>query len=142
MALLASTTLGVDGSSVRALIRADETAGLNDASTYRLVVQSYDGSVEWSRPVGSTQRVLSGAELRVGVQVSLVELRAVAGTHVGPNDGSRGLVIAWIEEGTADLELDARRARPVAGSVYGETQKTPGSPSVRIALGRKLRIAA
>jgi hypothetical protein len=140
MALLASTSLGVDGSTFHALVRADDTASLDDLATYRLVVQSYDGSIRrGARPVGSTQRVVRGAELRRGVDVSLVELRAVSSPA---REEAKGLIVAWIEEGTADLELDGRRARPQPGQVYGMARRAAGTRSVRIPLGRKLRLAA
>ena len=138
MSLLASTSLGVDGSSLRARVQADGTAELSDITRYRLVVQSYDGSMRRARPVGSTQRVFTGAELRRGVEVSLVELRAVP----TPEEAAKGLVVAWIDEGIADLELDGRAARPQPGQVCGTVRRSPGTRSVRIALGRKVRLVA
>ena len=139
MSLLASTTLGVDGSSFRALVRAEDAAGLVDSASYRLIVQSYDGSIrKGARPVGSTQRVVSGADLRTGVEVSLVELRAVSSR----GEASKGLVVAWVEEGTADLELDARASRPGPAHVAGSVRRTLDSNRVQISLGRKLRVAA
>jgi hypothetical protein len=140
MSLLASTTLGVDGSSFRALVRADASAGIDESASYRLIVQSYDGSIRrGARPVGSTQRVVSGADLLGGVDVSLVELRAVSSR----GEASKGLVVAWIEEGTVDLELDARAARPGPEHAFGSVRRTSfDASSVHIALTRKLRVAA
>jgi hypothetical protein len=143
MSLLASTALGVDGSSVRARVQADESASLQEATRYRLVVQSYDGSMRrGARPVGSTQRVFTGADLLRGVDVSLVELRAVSSPARARDESAKGLVVAWIEEDTRDLELDARAARPQPGHVYGTARRAGGTRSVRIVLGRKLRLAA
>ncbi len=139
MALLASTSLGVDGSSFHTLVQADESASLEERRSYRLVVQSYDGSMRrGARPIGSTQRVVTGADLMRGVDVRLVELRAVSAR----DEAAKGLVVAWIEEGTADLELDARAARPQPGNTYGTARRAGGTRSVRIALARKLRLAA
>ena len=139
MALLASTTLGVDGSTVRALVRASSSE-IDEAAEYRLVVQSYDGSMrDGARPVGSIQRVVSGTDLRRGVQVSLVELRALAATRA---DTSKGLVVAWLETGKADVELDARASRPPAGCLYGAARRTAGNSRVEISLSRKLKLAA
>lgn len=135
MALLAATTLGVDGAkTVRAEVSADE--GLLESHDYRLVVQSFDESEGKApsvraRPVASYQRAVTAAELRSGVKVSLVELRQGTG---GRNDGA---VVAWIEAGKPDLEFDGRMARPRPDSMYGLARKTPGSP-VQIRLTRKV----
>jgi hypothetical protein len=129
LALLASTTLGVDGSTVRAHVKAN-AGEVDDRSAYRLVVQTYDGPMKGSRPVGSVQRVVTGAELRRGIDVSVVELRESGKTQ------GKELVVAWIEDNTRELELDARQARPPRGSVHGAVRKAFGADSVRIALGR------
>src|SRR3989442_1233621 len=113
MALLAATTLGIDSAdTVRAEVTSD--ADLVESQDYRLVVQSYDASVGAlpglrARPVGSVQRSVTGAELRQGVSVSLLELRQAA--SVATEDGEP-VVVAWIEDGKADLEFDGRMARP------------------------------
>jgi hypothetical protein len=134
MALLAATTLGVDGAStVRAEVRAD--ADLADAREYRLVVQSYDAEAGSApsfraRPVGSFQRAVTAAELRRGVQVSLVELR-----QAGAADD--GAVVAWVEAGKPDLEFDGRTARPGPGMMQGLARRTAGDAAVSIRLSRK-----
>ncbi len=134
MALLAATTLGVDGANtVRAEVSADE--GLVESRDYRLVVQSFDGAEGArpsfrARPVGSYQRAVTAAELRSGVRVSLVELRQQAG------DRPDGAVVAWIEAGKPDLEFDGRTARPRPGSMFG-LARTAGSGPVQIRLTRK-----
>ena len=125
MALLAATTLGVDGSTVRALVRT-EAPEIDEQAVYTLVVQSYDGSMlHGARPVGSVQRIVTGAELRRGLEVSLVELRAVPAAATGvakkssrKKETSHAQVVAWIADGHAELEYDARGARPTAGSVF------------------------
>lgn len=130
MALLASTTLGVEGSTVRASVRTDLTE-IDEAAEYRLVVQSYDGSMRHgARPVGSVQRIVRGADLRRGVDVSLVELRDAARTN------AKALVVAWIDAGKADLEYDARGARPQPGSIFGASRS--GSATVLLTLSRKV----
>src|SRR5579883_924535 len=93
LALLSAATLGDGALSVQAEVRAD---GLKDGRAYRLVVQTYDAlpSVSpRSRPVGSTQRAVTAAELRDGVHVSLVELSAQA------TPGAERTVVAWVEAG-------------------------------------------
>jgi hypothetical protein len=131
MALLASTTLGVEGANtVRAEVRADED--LVESRDYRLVVQSFDGADGRPsvRPVGSYQRAVTAAELRSGVSVSLVELRQEAARR------SDGAVVAWIEAGKPDLEFDGRTARPRPGSMYGRAPRASGSGAVQIRLTR------
>jgi hypothetical protein len=135
MALLAATTLGLEGANtVRAEVRADED--LADSREYRLVVQSYDadgGKVPGfrARPVGSLQRAVTAAELRMGVQVNLLELRQDGGEQGG------GAVVAWIEAGKPDLEFDGRTARPLPGSIYGLARRGADGSNVQIRLTRK-----
>jgi hypothetical protein len=136
MALLAATTLGVDGANtVRAEVRADEE--LAESRDYRLVVQSFDADQgkapsSRARPVGSYQRAVTAAELRSGVKVSLVELRQHS---PGQNDGA---VVAWIEAGKPDLEFDGRTARPRPGSMVGLARKASGPAPLQIRLTRKV----
>ncbi len=146
---LAATTLGVTGAStVRAEVIAAD-AELTEGRDYRLVVQSYDGpasgsrSAGRSRPVASTQRSVTAAELRRGVRVDLLELRHAATEPVctsrTSDDAARGslaknLVIAWVEEGKPDLEYDARRARPLPGSFVGEAAREASQDSVHISV--------
>lgn len=134
MALLAATTLGDVAGTVHAEVRAD---GLSSRGAYRLVVQSYDargGVVPGpdARPVGSTQRAVTADELREGVHVDLLELRAGEAPSTAP------VVVAWIEAGEPNLEFDGRTARPAPGSVYGVAKRGAGKGSVSISLNRKL----
>lgn len=141
MALLAATTLGIDaGDTFRAEVTADED--LVESRDYRLVVQSYDaetGSMpgQRSRPLGSMQRAVTGAELRKGVSVSLVELRRAAAS-VETRGGKDPMVFAWIEDGKPDLEFDGRTARPRPGSMYGVVKRSAQQGHVQVRLNRKL----
>jgi hypothetical protein len=138
MAILAATTLGLDGavgaSTVRASVRAD-LPGLAEDQTFRLVVQTYharDGRPprRGARPIGSMQRRVSVAELRAGANVSVLELRTEA-------DEELPVVVAWIDDGEADLEFEGRLARPAGGSIYGSARRRGGSP-VSISLTKKI----
>jgi hypothetical protein len=121
-------------------VRSD--AELSEGRNYRLVVQSYDPSERAAalrgrgRPMGSVQRAVTADEMKRGVQVDLMELRQTAGIT---DDAARGnlakaLVVAWVEEGKPDLELDARRARPLPGSLVGTVGREPTQDSVRISV--------
>lgn len=140
MALLAATTLGMDGAStVRAEVIGD--ADLADTGDYRLVVQSYDaegGKLPGgrARPVGSYQRAVTAAELRAGVHVSLLELRQTTGHQ---SEGVEPVVVAWVENGKPDLEFDARMARPGPGSaMVGLVRRGVRQSTVQIRLNPKL----
>ncbi len=107
---------------VHANVQSD--AGLADGRSYRLVVQSYDDP--GASPVGSTQRPVTAAELRAGVRVGLLELRQarpVSDSLEGVSHATP-VVVAWVEEGKADLELDGLRARPRPGSLRGTAPRT------------------
>jgi hypothetical protein len=137
MALLAVTTLGNAANTLRAEVKADHS-WISDSRTYRLVVQSYDahsGRIpsRKTKPIGSLQRAVTGAQLRRGVHVDLLELR-------GPNDdpGEVPMVVAWIEKGEPDLEFDGRRARPRPGSVYGLAKRSAEQEYIQISLNRQL----
>ena len=149
MGLLAAT-LGASGAStVRAEVRAD--MGLSEDRPYRLVVQSYQPSVGGdlpsgrAKPLGSMQRSVTAAEMKQGVQVDLLELGQGDVSSDGRaqssfvDDAARGdlakaLVLAWVEEGRADLEFDGRRARPMPGSFVGAARREATQGSVRIAV--------
>lgn len=138
MALLAATTLGDAADTVRAEVKAN---GLSESAHYRLVVQSYDerdGQMPGRRakPVGSVQRAVTAAELRNGVKVSLLELRAASANGVAVTDDP--MVVAWVEAGQPDLEFDGRQARPGAGSVYGVASRGANHGYIQISLNRKL----
>jgi hypothetical protein len=138
LALLAATTVGDAVATLRAEVRAE---GLSGDAAYRLVVQSYDVSDgvlpgHDVRPVGSVQRAVTAGELRQGVSVDLLELRADATT---PHTGAP-VVVAWIEAGQPNLEFDGRMARPAPGSVYGVVKRGTTQDAVQISLNRKLAV--
>jgi hypothetical protein len=137
LALLAATTLGDAADTLRAEVRA---VGVTEGA-YRLVVQSYDASDgplpgRDVRPVGSVQRAVTADELRRGVHVDMVELRQGAGTGAAESP----VVVAWIEAGEPDLEVDGRTARPAPGSVYGVVKRATSGDIVHISLNRKLTV--
>ena len=145
MALLAATTLGVDGAdTVRAEVIAE--GGLAESRDYRLVVQSYDdqnGEIPGlsTRPVASYQRAVTAAELREGVRVSLVELRQAASVGQVSVRGARvadPVIVAWVEDGKPDLEFDARTARPRPGGMVGVAKRGLRQASVQIRLSGKV----
>src|SRR6266542_971589 len=123
LALVAATSLGVGyAETVRAEIKLPPPQALASGGRYRLIVQSYDdvGRVTATdipasvRPRGSAQRTVTAADLIQGIRIDLIELgeKKEAGAR-------QGVVVAWVEPGEADLEFDARRARPTPGSFYG-----------------------
>jgi hypothetical protein len=124
---------------VHADIQSD--ARLDAGRSYRLIVQSYDhadvstlGTRE--RPVASTQRAVTPEELKQGVRVGLLEFRQ---DRREPDDGvdvatARPLVLAWVEEGRPDLELDGLRARPQPGSLLGASPRGNAADAVHISV--------
>jgi hypothetical protein len=130
MALLAAATLGEGVSTVRAEVSAE---GLADARSYRLVVQSYAGLPDArSKPIGSKQRVVTGAELRQGVRIDLVEMH---GADAASPAGASPVVLAWVEaDGQGALEFDGRQARPGADSVSGVVARGGADDRVSIRL--------
>ncbi|MDP9152067.1 MAG: hypothetical protein M3O36_19255 [Myxococcota bacterium] len=135
LALLAATTLGDAADTLQAEVRADGVG----AGDYRLVVQSYDASRGRvpgpdARPIGSVQRAVTADELRRGVHINLLELRARSVPAVGESP----VVVAWIEAGAPNLEFDARAARPRPGNVYGLVKRAAKQDVVQISLNRKV----
>lgn len=125
--LLAVTTLGVAAlQHVRAQVSADPRDlgnGHPDAGEYRLIVQSYtpanviDGlPAPKARPLASTQRSVTAAELARGIGVDVVDLEHAAGDDQ--------VLVAWIEHGAPELDFDARRARPSRGAYLGVASTT------------------
>jgi hypothetical protein len=118
LALVAATSLGIPhAETLRAEIKLPPEA-LESGGRYRLIVQSYDtlgrkSLIPSGRPRASTQRTVTPADLVDGVRIDLVEL----GDQEASSSQRR--VVAWVEPGEADLEFDARRAKPMPGSFYG-----------------------
>jgi hypothetical protein len=132
MSLLAAATLGVSGvNQVRARISTGEE--LVGDGELRLIVQSYpkdrltEGRPErYAQPLASTQRSITPEELKRGIDVSFLELGAEA-------TDSDSVVVAWVERGSANLDLDALEARPAEGSFYGVGRGTGDDLVVRLA---------
>jgi hypothetical protein len=121
MALVAATTIGLGHlERVRAQVSAD-TATLG-AGSYRLVVQSYAresvpaGNVPGSRqkPLASAQRSVTAEELSRGVAIDVLRV----GELLDPSQ----VIVAWIEQGEANLEFDGAEARPSASAMYGASE--------------------
>ena len=93
---------------------------------FRLIVQTFSSKND-RRPIGSAQRVVTAADLKRGVRLSLVEL--------GSDGSDEPYVVAWIEAGDRVLELDGRRARPSEGSLVAMTRASRGKNPVRLTLG-------
>lgn len=130
MALVAATTLGVSGVQ---WLRAEVSLGgaalpRSGADEYRLIVQSYSATdvvdgvpSAYARPIGSAQRSVTPAELARGIAIDLVE--------VGGDANHPPVVVAWFERGSANLDFDARRARPGRDAYIG-TASTLAAPLV------------
>jgi hypothetical protein len=141
LALVAATSLGIPhAETVRAEIKLPPEA-LESGGRYRLIVQSYDTLgratlIPSGRPRASTQRTITPADLVDGVRIDLIE--------IGDEEAARTerRVIAWVEPGEADLEFDARRAKPMPGSFYGVAPSgNEANDSVEIVLDRRVRSA-
>jgi hypothetical protein len=139
LALVAATSLGVaHAETMRAEVRLARPA-LASGGRYRLIVQSYDAlhttqEIPQSlRPRASAQRSVTAADLADGVRIDLISLG-----EKKPGGEQKGVVVAWVEPGEANLEFDARRARPTADSFYGVARSDgAGSDSVEILLDRR-----
>jgi hypothetical protein len=135
MALVAATTIGLGHvDRVRAEVSVDASVlrGTQAASgRYRLVVQSYArGSVPAGnlpglrqKPLASAQRSVTAEELSRGVAVDVV--------RVGEQADPSHVIVAWIEQGEADLEFDGAEARPQRATLYGASEfGEPGAARV------------
>jgi len=139
LALVAATSLGVaHAETVRAEIRLPRQA-VSTGGRYRLIVQSYDSlratqDIPASvRPRASAQRSVTLDDLADGIRIDLISLGEK--TAAAPE---QGVVVAWVEPGEANLEFDARRARPTADSFYGVASSSgTESDSVEILLNRR-----
>jgi hypothetical protein len=131
MALLAATSLGaVSVERMRAEVSAQDLGAATSAG-YRLIVQSYARSSVAAnqlpgashRPLASVQRAVTAEELAQGIAVDVLQIDQASNEH-GP------VIVAWLEHGAPDLELDALRARPSRGAVYGVAQSLAGSAQI------------
>ncbi|MET0593188.1 MAG: hypothetical protein ABW133_10840 [Polyangiaceae bacterium] len=141
LALVAATSLGIaHAETVRTEIKLPPEA-LESGGRYRLIVQSYDtlgraSLIPSGKPRASTQRTVTQADLVDGIRIDLIEL--------GDEEAARAdrRVIAWLEPGEANLEFDARGARPTPGSFYGMGPSgNDARQSVEIVLDRRVRAA-
>jgi len=134
MSLLAAATLGVSGvDHVRARISAGDHVGDGDL---RLIVQAYSKSEIASgalpqphaQPLASIQRSITAEELREGINVSFLQF---------PVEGATGesVVVAWVERGVPDLDLDALEARPEKSAYYGTALEHDGEIVLRRGIG-------
>jgi hypothetical protein len=138
LALVAATSLGIGQMDrVRAAISSDAEVGAEvDGETYRLIVQSYAPDsvgadhlpAAHARPLASAQRAITAEELRKGVEVDIVQLG-------GEAPAASSVVVAWIERGAPDLELDALTARPKPDAFYGFGPQV--TESARVVLRRR-----
>ncbi|MCS6899038.1 MAG: hypothetical protein RMJ98_05685 [Myxococcales bacterium] len=127
LSLLASSTLGVEQvDTLEVEVVAHQLP--RGKSPFRLVIQTFDGQrVHKSRPLGSVQRIVTAAELRRGIRLSLVEL--------GGTSMAEPYVVAWLEASDRLLEMDGRRAQPSQGSLIAMGRATRGVNPVRLVLG-------
>jgi hypothetical protein len=141
LALVAATSLGVaNAETLRTEVKLSRPA-LTSGGRYRLIVQSYDKLDRASfipssvRPRASAQRAVTADDLARGIRIDLIELTEKEAAPPG-----QGVVVAWVEPGEANLEFDARRARPTPGSLYGVAESSAdGQSAVEILLDRRLR---
>jgi hypothetical protein len=135
MALVAATTIGLGQlERVRAEVSADPTAV--GSGSYRLVVQAYaresvqTGNVPGVRqkPLASAQRAVTAEELSRGVAVDVLRVGE-------PRDPSQ-VIVAWLEQGEANLEFDGAEARPSATALYG-TSESRELGAARVVLKRQ-----
>jgi hypothetical protein len=123
MALVAATTIGLGHlDRVRAEVSADSASLAGSSGRYRLVVQSYApdsvraGTLPGARqkPLASAQRSVTAEELSRGVAVDVL--------RVGEAAGPSPVIVAWIEQGEADLEFDGAEARPSETALFGSSE--------------------
>lgn len=127
--LVARTALGAAVvSQIRARVLADLGPGRSEA--LRLILQSYAPSGlevggiprHGARPLGSSQWVLEADELKAGVSLTLVHLEHAPETTV----------VAWVQAAGAELDFDARHARPPKGAWFGEARMVRGLHEIEL----------
>ncbi|HET9959738.1 MAG TPA: hypothetical protein VFQ61_34835 [Polyangiaceae bacterium] len=136
MALVAATTLGITGVS---RLRAEVSGPAGELSRrreYRLVVQSYPARnvvngvpLAHARPLASAQRTVTAEQIAEGVAVDVLDMGEAQAD-------SERVIVAWVEPGAADLEMDGHRARPSRGAYVGVADAAP--EQARVVLNRKV----
>lgn len=144
VALVAATTLGIGGvQRVRAAVSADPRELGHSRDGYRLIVQSYAPSSLGSgqlpagraRPLASTQREITLEQLARGISVDMLGLeQSAVATRETP------VIVAWVEQGRADLDFDGLQARPAADAFYGVAASAPSAPATGTPVVLKRRI--
>jgi hypothetical protein len=131
VALVAATTLGIPAvQRLRAAVSADPRELGDSGDGYRLIVQSYAPSSIGSgqlpagraRPLASTQRAITPAQLARGIAVDMVGIDSSGTSPEGR------VIVAWVERGSADLDFDGLEARPAADAFYGIAATDTVSP--------------
>ena len=144
VALVAATTLGVAGvQRVRAAVSADPRELGHSRDGFRLIVQSYAPSSLGSgqlpagraRPLASTQRAITPEQLARGISVDMLGLE----TSPGPSLETP-VIVAWVEQGRADLDFDGLQARPAADAFYGVATPSASSPDAGTPVVLKRRL--
>jgi len=115
-------------SRIRARVLGD--LGLERSEALRLILQSYAPSGldvggiprHGARPLGSSQWLLESEELKARVSVSLVHLGHAPETTL----------VAWVQAGGAELDFDARHARPPKGAWFGEARMVRGLHEIEL----------
>lgn len=137
LALLTTTTLGSRSHILRAEVKGDLGRETSPGQTIRLVVQVYphralvEGRIQpWARPYASAQRAVTRDELLVAVPIHLVDFRR---STLDARDPS--VVVAWVEPGLPDLELDGADARPGPLQPWTLAPLRPGQRLVKLHFG-------
>ena len=136
LGLLTSTTLGSNSAFVRVDVQSSFLPLLAaPGDPLRLVIQVFVKSalrngqlLPWARPSASAQRAVSAEALRVGVSVLLAGFER---QQIGPIDH---LVVAWVELGVADLDLDGAVARPSWDSCSRVVRLSPEGSRISLRL--------
>ncbi len=145
LALLTATTLPSHSEIVRAEVRTSvKFDGVSADRPHRLVVQLYpqrgvvEGRVQsWARPSASAQRAVTREDLTAGVRIHLVDFE-----RLSADTPDRNVVVAWVEDGEPDLDLDGIGARPSPGCLTSMACLHDGTESVTLELGVSGRQAA
>lgn len=134
LALLTTTTLGSRSHILRAEVRGDPGHAFPHGLSLRLIVQVYphralvEGQIQpWARPFASAQRAVTRDELLAAVPIHLVDFRR---SPLDAHDPS--VVVAWVEGGFPDLELDGANARPHRMRPWTFASLRPGQRLVKL----------